>query len=77
MLELMQIINRMMHLEYSQDEIECALKGVLDGEITFPDLIDSLGLEDLTVRQLERLAVSLPNWRSAVCVVMMRQGAGA
>lgn len=78
MLRLLQVIQYMLvNLEYSETEVVEHLKAVQYGRLTFPDLLDVLGLESegYTLDQLAESKIKSGRWYSALNVVKMKIGA--
>lgn len=72
MLTLLQIINRMMCLEYGKDEIEDNLTLLYEGEISLAELFESLDLEMPKQIFIDRLYDVLPKRNSAIAVMFLR-----
>lgn len=68
MLVLIQLINHMRFLEYTSVEITSVFQDIKAGELTFENLTDILGLDELTPNQEDRAIASLPKVESAIRV---------
>jgi hypothetical protein len=68
MITLLQLINRMIYLEYSQSEVECIFDDLAEGNITAHDLYDSLNLELQSDAMLSRFFAALPRRHSAIAL---------
>jgi hypothetical protein len=75
MLALLQVITHMIvGLEYTEAEVKAAFQMLEAGELSFPELLDSLNLD--MSHPMQTLAVQkLRRWPSALTVVKMRESA--
>ncbi len=77
MLMVMQLINRMIYLEYTKSEIINALQDLEAN--TFDSYIQetfqAVGFEPLTAFQVARFSESVSKWESALSVILMKHSA--
>ena len=73
MIQLLQLLNHMYNLEYTELDIRDYMSQIENGELYWEDLLDGLGLSchPETIKYLEK---SGSKWDSALYVVMMRRG---
>jgi len=75
MLMVMQLINRMIYLEYTKAEIVNALADLEANSFDsyIQETFQAVGFEELTGFQVARFKESVSKWESALSVCLMRR----
>lgn len=72
MIHLLQIINYMYHLEYTESDVKQYMTQIETGVLSWDDLLDGLGLELSHPDMVKYINVS--KWESANHVIKMKRG---
>lgn len=74
MLTLLQLITRMINLEYSKEEVTAILDDLAGEAVTITELFDILSLELPKQVMLDTLVSVLPKRQSAINIAFLRAG---
>lgn len=72
MLVLLQLINRMIHLEYTEDEVRKIFDDLNNGNLDTLELFTALGLEMPIPTMRQRLNDVLPKRESAIKISFLK-----
>ena len=73
MIQLLQVINYMFELEYTELDIRDYMSQIENGELSWDDLLEGLGVELSHPGMMQYLEKSASKWDSALHVVKMRR----